>query len=138
MDSYRYGIVLFMCYFWWWLVLRGSKDVLGLVWLLDILVSTKNSFQNFKPPSYMTTSIRHLNTKFADDPIDPTQLIASRVRQRIDFGYFLVKNGFYNVIVIISSHFFAFSGTYNLLFMTRHNSAKCGLDLKRGSRFPKE
>ena len=31
----------------------------------------KNSFKIFKPPSYMTTRVRNLNPKFADDSTDP-------------------------------------------------------------------
>ena len=33
----------------------------------------------------MITRARHLNTKFVDDPTDPTQLIAYGVKQSMDF-----------------------------------------------------
>ena len=33
----------------------------------------------------MITRARHLNTKFVDDPTDPTQLIACGFKQSMDF-----------------------------------------------------
>lgn len=68
-----------------------KKAFLRLLWLFDSLVYTRKSFKHFKPPSYMTTHVRHLKTEFADDPTDPAQLVGSQAKYEF-LGFFSEKN----------------------------------------------
>ena len=74
----------------------------------------------------MARRVRHLNTKFADDPAESAQLIARKVKKSMGFRFFPVKKGFFDVIKW-RQIFLHFLRTKKFSFVAKHNCLKFGL-----------
>ena len=81
----------------------------------------------------MITRVRYLNTKFADDPTDPAQLIAHGARQSKDFQ---LKRVLWRRRIM--SYFSILLVDWKVFSCASYNRVKFSANLTWGSGFPKE
>ena len=128
MDLYKYESDLLLFRFWWRLKLSGAQEGQNGIFGPSLTFWTLDFHQKVYPNCWKApvTWPHDFNTKFADDPTDPAQLIAHRVWESMDLWEFLGKYFFCDIIKwrhII----FHFSRTEIFPPVARDNCAKFGL-----------
>ena len=83
----------------------------------------------------MAIGVTHLNTKSADDPMDPSSTDCPK--NQAQYGFLRFFNNFF-VAPSNDVTFLCTSPGLRFPLEVRHNCTKFGAGLQRGSRFPKE